>query len=214
MKQLKSLKSEYGELSIETSINMTVVFLVLLLLMVMSHIMYEQTRLNAIAQDAAERAGIIYSVAGKDMVMGKVNPDSFKDTSPYWRLFDNNKSSRINTVKNYILMKLNAYKINENRYTADDITIKYKDYFVYKRITVAIDTEYKVPFGGILNIFIPKDYPIHAYAEAAVNEQAEMIRNVDMVADIVGQLTEGTAVGDFLEKYQSKINEIASKISG
>lgn len=205
------LKKQDGAYSIETALVMIVVFMVILLLVVMSHIMYEQTRLNAIAQDAAERAGVIYSVAGKDMITARVDPNKFKDTTPYWRLIDFNQTSRKQTVENYVNMKLNAFKINPSGYT---VNVEYKNYFIYKRVEVTIKTDYKIPFGGFLKLLMGNSlsnrntYHIEATATASVNEQAEMIRNVDMVVDIASELGMDTS------KYQTKIQEIADKITG
>lgn len=208
---MRGLKRENGGYTIETAVMMTIVFMVILLLITMIYIMYEQTRLNALAEDAAERAGVVYSVAGKDMIMGKIDPANYKDTSPYWRLVDFDQTNRKKAVQNYVLLKLNAYKLNENKYSESNVEVNYKNYFVYKRVEVKlVGIKFKVPFGGFLSLFIKTEYPIEASAEAAVTEQAEMIRNIDMVVDILAEM----GLDGMMSKYSEKIEAIRNKISG
>lgn len=216
--KISFLKQNRGSYSIETAIIMTIVFMIVLFLIAVNLILYEQARVNAIAESAANRAALVYSVNGKNMETGAVDPEKFLEKSPYWRLFDLGQSgTRVTNTKNYINNKINKNVISDadgsgsGRYS---ITVKYQNYFIYKRVRVEISTKFKVPFGGFVGLFIPQlknGYPIKAEAEAAINDQTEMIRTVDMVSDILGQFP---TVQNFTDKYSNGIANIKNKISG
>ena len=56
-----------------------------------------------------------------------------------------------------------------------------------------------------------KGYVIKGEAVAAVNDQAEMIRTVDMVNDILMQFP---SVNNFVNKYKRGIDNVVGKING
>lgn len=222
MKKLTAhIKKENGTYSIEAALIMLVVFFVLFFLITLSLILYEQTRVNAVAQGVAQRAALTYSVNGKDMATGKVDPTKFKEKSPYWRLLDiGTNDKKVLDVKNYAQVKLSKYAINQSEYKVD---VTYDNYYIYKRVNVNIIGYYKVPFNGFLStvidagktddndkIFTSKGYKIEANAKGAINDQAEMVRTVDMIADILNQFE---TIHEFKEKYVSGINNIASSLS-
>ena len=62
-------KNEKGAMTIEASIVFTTVLLVVLMLITITHILYEQVRINALAQSAAERGAAVYAVATQDTVL-------------------------------------------------------------------------------------------------------------------------------------------------
>lgn len=198
---------EKAAYSIETAIVMTVTFTVLIFLIFMTYVMYEQVRLNAIAQDAAERGAIIYAVQNKEMITGRMNSDVFSDQNPYWRIVDVDSSARKDRITEYVWLKLNAYKLDKEQYPKDKIKVEIKNYFIYKRVCVGIDVDYKVPFGGILSFFIKNPYPVHAYAEANVSEPAEFIRTIDLGSDIINGVG-GKKVDGYKGAIQKAINWI------
>lgn len=222
MNKLKKIaQKEIGAYSIEAAIIMIVVFLVIFFLISLGLILYEQARVSAAAQGAAERAGITYSVNGKDLATGKVDPSKFMKQSPYWRLMDFGTSGdKASDVKKYAENKLKKYSINKNDYKVE---VTYDNYIIYKRVHVKVYGYFKVPFNGFLSsiidagktkdkdkIFTSKGYYIESYATATINDQAEMIRTTDMVRDILKQFG---GVQEFSKKYKDKIAKITDKIN-
>ncbi|MBQ7264492.1 MAG: hypothetical protein IJS61_00150 [Firmicutes bacterium] len=203
------IKKEQASYSLETAIVMIVVFTVVIFLTFMTYVMYEQVRLNAIAQDTAERGGMIYAVKDKEMYTGRIGSEEFNAQNPYWRIYDANGKDRIDKIRTYAIEKLNKYKIEKEEYSSSAVSVKPINYFVYKRIIVDINVEYNVPFGGILNIFMKSKYPIHAHAEANVSEPAEFVRTIDLGRDIIDAFLGAEKV----EKYRGAIQKALNWIN-
>ena len=172
-------KNEKGAMTIEASIVFTTVLLVVLMLITITHILYEQVRINALAQSAAERGAAVYAVATQDMKYGIIGNEYYTDENVYWRLFNSGKQSRIKRVEDFALKGLNQYKADNTKYDNSAVNVTLKDYYIYKRIEVEINIKYKAPFGSFLKLFMEYPYPIHAKGVAAVSEPAEMIRTED-----------------------------------
>lgn len=217
---IRIMKEQKGAYTIETAIVFTVAFSIIMFLISMTFIMYEQVRLNSIAQDAAERGAIIYSVESKEMFTGRMDAnDQYGGQTPYWRIMDigNNTEERTKKIKAYTKSKINSkFRIDgtsDGDYGDNAIDVGVKNYFIYKRIYVKINVEYKVPFGGLLNIFaVGQDqkfspYKITAYAEANVSEPAEFIRTMDLGSDLIENFTDG-ADNKFIQAIQKAINWI------
>lgn len=204
-------KKENGAITIEASVVFFTVLLIVLMLINITHILYEQVRINALAQSAAERGAAIYAVAGKDMYTGRIGPDYYTNENVYWRLFNTGKQSRLNRVEDYVKKGLNRYKADAGKYDANAVKVTMQDYYIYKRINVDINVEYKAPFGAFMGLFMEYPYPIHAKGTAAVGEPAEMIRTIDFGYDIIMENeTARAAIG----KYQEAIGKLSKKISG
>ncbi len=209
----KRFKSQRGSYTLEAAIAFSVVFFVMLLLIYLSYVLYEQVRINAIALETAERGAIVFPVEEKDMFIGRIGADAFRTNNVYWRViqnFNTGDSERKQKVKEYALMKLNANTANGSAYSEDAVQIQFENFIFYKKIIVNIEVEYEVPFGGIFKYFgIKSPYPIHGYAEAAVNEPAEFIRNIDLAADFVKQFPPASA---FESKYREGLEKLKNLI--
>lgn len=217
---IRMMKEQKGAYTIETAIVFTVAFSIIMFLISMTFIMYEQVRLNSIAQDAAERGAIIYSVKSKEMFTGRMDAnDQYGGQTPYWRIMDigGNTEERTKKIKAYTKLKINSKKIrvdgsSDADYSDNAVDVGVKNYFIYKRIYVKINVEYKVPFGGLLNIFaVGQDqkfspYKITAYAEANVSEPAEFIRTMDLGSDLIENFTGDGAGNKFVQTIQKAIN--------
>ena len=209
---LKKLKESKGFVALETSIVFFVSFLVVLMLFSMVHIMYEQVRLNSLARDAASRGAVIYSVLSKDMDTGRIGNEVYETGNVYWRLFNSGKAERTARINDYLERKLNKNIASTEKYSDDVINVTVKDYYIYKRIRVDIETQYKAPLGSVMRLFgLDYPYTIRASAEAAVSEPAEMIRNVDFVVDV---LEKSKAVRNFEEKWSKGIDKLTELING
>lgn len=198
-------------MTIEASIVFFTVLLVVLMLTNITHILYEQVRINALAQSAAERGAAIYAVEGKDMYTGRIAPDYYTDENVYWRLFDAGKASRMQRVEEYALAGLNRYRPDRSQYGGGAVRVSLRDYYIYKRIEVEINVEYKAPFGAFMSVFMEYPYPIHAKGVAAVAEPAEMIRTIDFGYDII---MENETAAKAVNNYQDELNKLAQRING
>ena len=132
------IKNKNGAYTIETAVIMTVVFLVVFFLIAVDYILYEQVRVNAIAESTAERAAIVYSVYGKDMETGAVNPKNFMERTPYWRLMDFSMNDRISKAGEFANKKLDKYDLSVDSKDSDNVKVEFQNFFIYKRVKVTV----------------------------------------------------------------------------
>ena len=198
-------------MTIEASVVFFTVLLIVLMLTSIMHILYEQVRINALAQAAAERGAAIYAVASKDMETGAITSAYHQDENVYWRLINAGNAGRMDRVVEYVEERLNHKKADKNGYDADTIKVTLDNYYIYKRINVEIDVKYHAPFGAFLGMFMEYPYPIHAKGTAAVAEPAEMIRTIDFGYDIIME-SEGAA--NAINKYREALNKLTDMING
>ena len=168
-------------------------------------------RINALAQSAAERGAAIYAVESKDMYTGRIGPDYYTDENVYWRLFDSGKASRMKRVEDYAMAGLNRYRPDRRKYSGNAVRVSLRDYYIYKRIEVEINVEYKAPFGAFMSAFMEYPYPIHAKGIASVAEPAEMIRTIDFGYDII---MENETAANAVNKYREELTKLTQKING
>lgn len=177
--------------------------LIIILLINIVQVMYEQVRLNSILQSSVERGALYYNLKDRDILTGKPQKEVYGDYFLYWRLVDFDKTEKIEDIKKSIMLYINNNKISSHKYNYKDIEVGIKDYFVYKRIYAAINVEYPVVFG------VP--YNIKAYAEATVSDNAEFIRNMDFTEDLLSQAEQ---IEEIKEKYGEGIQKLKKAIKG
>jgi hypothetical protein len=222
-------KNIKGSLTIEAAVIVPTVLLCLIALIYICLIMYQQVYLQSVANTAAERGASAWSNPSKDMFIGQIKAEDFKNVSLYWRLAEvlpigNASKAKKSKVEEYVRYSLKKYSLfgkgpdnkevinsGESKLTA---TCDVDDCIIYKKVLVSVTEEYSIPLGGsLLKAFGFNDkFTLKAEAQAVVNEPAEFIRNTDFVVDTIRELD--TKGGGTLTETWNKINGTFSKLSG
>lgn len=200
---LTIIKQNKGSYSIEASIVTFVVMVVIIILINISSIMYEEVRLNSILQNAVQRGALYYYLEDKDPLIGKPQGETYGDNFIYRRIIDFNKEEKLNTIKKNIMLYINKNKISSHKYTSEDIEVGMEDYFMYKKIYAVITADYTTIFNSKIKI--------KASAKAMVNDNVEFIRNIDFAADL---LNESEHFSEIKEKYSEGIQKLKEAIEG
>lgn len=217
------LKSKKGSMTVEASLIFPIIFLAVIALIYITVFLYEQAYVKSIADRAAQRGAAIWKNPKSDMYLSLVELDDFKENDPYWRLVDLNKDTKEDKIEAYIEGSLSQYSILQSRdkkgamNTTDiEVSAKVKNYIVYKKLTVNVKKNFKLPIGNALSIFgIDNTVEISAKSEALINEPAEFIRSTDLAIDVGKRID--SATGNNVQKIMDKVNGflkgIGSKIS-
>lgn len=180
-------KNEKASVTLEATIVMMVVIYVVVIMIYTTFILYQQVRIQAIANTAVERGAAIYSNSARDMYTGVIDPSEYRNLNPYWRIIEGRgtKAEKERKIEDYVLSDINGKNILKSR---DNVKAEAKivDYIIYKKITLDVTAQYVVPVGGFMEwVGVPNPYPINVHVESVVQDSAEMVRNADLAIDMV-----------------------------
>lgn len=182
----------------EAAIVMPVVIFSLIAIFYMSMLLYQQVYIQRIADEAAERGSAL-------------NYD-FTEEGLYSELYDTNSKNKTERVYKYI--DSNLYTKNLMIAVEHKTDVEIKDYIVYKKIVVKIESTYNIPAGRILSIFgIGDSITLKAQSESVVDNPVQLIRNTDLIIDIISELEEKYPwIRDVSEKIGGTFSEIKNSI--
>ncbi|AEV68358.1 TadE/TadG family type IV pilus assembly protein [Acetivibrio clariflavus] len=213
-----NLKSKKGSTTVEAALIIPIIFLSIITLIYVSIFLYEQAYIKSLADRAAERGAAIWKNPESDMYISLVKLEHFKDNDPYWKVIDYKEKSKKEKVENYIKNSLKQYSILQSgdkkvpmNTTDIQFDVEVKNYLVYKKLTVTVKKNFKLPIGNILSIFgIGNTVSIQAKSEALINDPSEFIRNTDFAIDMGKRIDNLT--GNNFEKIKDKVNNFLDGI--
>lgn len=153
----------------------TLVFLLVVVLVYTFIIMYQYIYLQSVASETANR-GAAYYVKQFDFYSQWP-----KDKNPYWRIIDTNSSGKISKLQDFTLEGLNSSIFPSVR----TVKIENTNSFFSRQVKVSIQEEYSHPVGNLLKSFgLSPTIVLSAGTSSPLEDNAEFIRNLDMVMDI------------------------------
>lgn len=216
------IKNENGMVIVEAAIVFPVMFFVLLFIIFIGNMYYEQAKVDKIVLTYATKGAqyvadpSLYSMDHGGDVPMNVNG---LDIEPYRYIIGSISNGTVKDIET----KLSEQVTNEinnggliffsngktNVVGSDNESIAtFKNYVVYSTFVVQVNYEVKFPirFLGAENATIAK---LSSRAEVAVNDAPEFIRNVDMVVDLL----DGTKTAENIKSIFDKINEFIDKFT-
>ncbi len=216
------MKNENGMVIVEAAIVFPVVFFVLLFIIFIGNMYYEQAKVDRIVLTYANKgAQYVADPSLYDMDHGGSVPSTVNDLDiePYRYIIGSISNGSVSAIEN-VLSEQVKNEINRgglvlfsngktNVIGSDNSKIAtFKNYVVYSTFVVQVNYEVKFPirFFGEANPTIAR---LSSRAEVAVNDAPEFIRNVDMVVDLL----DGTKTAESVNSIFSKINEFIKKFT-
>lgn len=218
------IKNENGMVIVEAAIVFPVMFFVLLFIIFIGNMYYEQAKVDNIVLTYATKGAqyvadpSLYSMDHGGNVPTNVNG---LDIEPYRYLIGSVSNGTVTDIENKLSEQVKKEVNNggliffsngkTNVIGSDNEKIAtFKSYVVYATFVVQVNYEVKFPirFLGAQNATIAK---LSSRAEVAVNDAPEFIRNVDMVVDMLeGTKIEATITSAF-DKIKTFIDKFTKK---
>ena len=197
----KRLKSQKGAVPIvEAAFVYPIVIFVVIILFYFGNLLYQQSKMDAIAVRGAEYLAAIYT---NPILMEKNIPTDCTQVSikPYRYLIGNSEAEA--KAKKYIQSLMN--KTGSGFFSGMDMNgrvkmCKIKNYVVYQKACVQIDYSIKLlpmKFFDGLEIFQCSNG-----TTTAATDSAEFIRNVDMVMDYSEEFGVSQKINQFVGKFR------------
>ncbi|MBP3922294.1 MAG: pilus assembly protein [Ruminiclostridium sp.] len=220
----EKLNNEDGLVLVEAAIVFPIMFFVLLFILFMGNIYYEQARIDDITLKYAVK-GAQYIADPQLMDMAddgsvKVKSDDV-DVQPYRYLFGPLGGGIITSVEDTIstevknemtksgLKLLGGSEVNVIG-TDNSKVAKFNSYVVYSTFIVQVNYQVKLPIR-LLGGALPTVATLSSRAEVSVNDSPEFIRNVDMVVDLLDGSKAAENIKGFFDKINGFITGFANK---
>lgn len=189
-----------GSFTVEASIVFSLVFLLMVVLVYCFIIMYQYISLQSAASEASNRGAAYY------VKQFKSNSQWPPQTNLYWRIFDSDTAVKKSSIETYTLTGLEPSIINSGKTAKIDTHYS----LLINQLKVGIEENYPLPAGKLLAIFgISPQLAIRAEISTPLEDNAEFVRNLDMVIDIKNCMvnSDNKWIGT-----GSEVNEIIGKL--
>lgn len=219
----KQLKKEKGVLVVESAIVFPVMFFVLLFIIYIGNLFYEQARIDDIVMRYAVKGAqcvadpFLYDMEATSAVPHDV---SALRLEPYRYILGGFADGSISQVEKKVSQevrnevnksKIVFFKNMNARYTGteNDDTAYFNNWVIYSTFIVQVNYEVKIPidFLGYEGLSLVK---MSSRAEVPINDTDEFIRNIDMAVDLIKETKVGEAVTAAFDKVKSFIEKFAN----
>ena len=171
----KGCFNKRGSFTVEAAIIFSVVFLLLVVLVYLFIVMYQYINLQSVASETANRGSAYYV---KQFENYSYWP---KEENPYWRFIDTKSFDKKSKLQDFALKNLFP-TIFPSNITVD---INNKRVYLSSQLVVCINDNYKLPAGNLLELFgFPQTFELSSQISSPLEDNAEFVRNLDMVVDI------------------------------
>lgn len=216
---IKRIKDENGLVIVEATIVFPVMFFVLLFIIFIGNMYYEQARVdNIVLSYAVKGAEYCADPYQYDIENGDGIPTEVKDvkTEPYRYILGGAFEGSISKIEDKISAEVKE-EINEGRLiffsnskanvvgTDNEKIGTFKSYIVYSSFVVQVNYEIKFPirFIGKNDATIAK---LSSRAQVSVSDAPEFINNVDMAVDLL----DGNSTVETIKGIFDKVNDFIS----
>jgi hypothetical protein len=231
-------KSQKGSFTIEATLVVSLTMFVILALIFISMLIFQQIYIQNLCDKVAKSAGETWHIFPEpkdemskeeyneylsNVFKGVADKDNILKSGLYWNIIDFKKEAKITRLKEYIAYE--ADKINIFKYKSEDknkdfdtsIKVEVKSNFVLsKTLYVSIHKKYPNPFKKVINFFGLDGYiHIRAKSKALIIDNDEIIRNTDFVVDTLYEIDRNFAGGkgsSFIEEGKKRIDKYFSQM--
>lgn len=182
MKREKFLKNEKGAVEVvEAALVFPIVIFVVILLIFLGNLLYQQAKMDAIAVRGAEYLAAIYT--NPILAEGEIPTDSTSvNTKPYrYLLGDSEAEIQAKEFMTQLMNKTGTGLFSGMEMSGTIKKCKINNYVVYQ--TASVEIEYSIKLLPIKLFDGPTLFKCSNATVSAATDSAEFIRNVDMILD-------------------------------
>lgn len=221
----KRLNKNTGSMTVEASLIFPIIILVIVAVIYICILLYQQAYLQAIANHVAERGAACWGNISKmeiDDNGHRLKTGELKDSRELLKadLYWSNKEEKIEKLKKYTIHQIkknNILSSEISNYNANDISdtkgkvdIWINDYIAYKELNIVIEDSYKIPLGDSLRVFgLDNRYNMHVHSKSSINDPMEFIRNTDF---IIHTLNEYEGTSELINKFKMTLGKVEENI--
>ena len=221
----EKLKNNQGALIVEAAVVFPVTFFILLFIIFIGNLYYEQARVDDIVMRYAIRGAqcvadpFLDSMYKSDGTSVPTDPGELK-LEPYRYIFGFGQNSSISQVETYLTTKIKE-EINDNSLIFFDGTgakyvstengsiCEFKNNFLCSTFIVQVNYQVKIPIS-FMDMSKPILLRMTSRAEVPVSDTDEFVRNIDMAVDLIEDTKFGQSIAGIFEKVGGFIDKFAN----
>lgn len=222
----EKLKKERGAVIVEAAIVFPVMFFILLFIIFIGNLFYEQARVD----DIVMRYAIMGAQCSADPFLDDMynsdgtavpkNPSELK-LEPYRYVLGFSEGSSISEVENLLSRKIKEeinsggiifFDNSKAKYisTENGKICEFKNHFLYSTFVVQVTYEIKIPIS-YMDASSPTLLKMKSRAEVPVSDTDEFVRNIDMAVDLIEDTKLGQTISGIFDKVNKFIKSFANK---
>ena len=200
---MKKIKSQNGNVVIEASIVMTISVVMVVVLINLGFIIYQQSLINSVAQSTATNIANVYASNYRDPFYGYMDESEFYKTNLYryvGNIFTSNQDESATRKAEWsALYKLKKGSlINDDKIKVSADVVRKKGTLVQHQVVVTVESEYEIPLTAIWGGENKMKYKTVARADCV--DLIDYFNTVDTANEVVISQLDG-----FLEKFNKFI---------
>ncbi|MDI3477149.1 MAG: hypothetical protein PWQ59_674 [Thermoanaerobacterium sp.] len=199
MKPLKNNTCNKGSLSVEASLVFPIVIFVMIAVIYICLLLYQNVLLQVVVDKAVERAAANMNEMKivKSLDTGEIHSEDLKYLELYRRFFHTVQEE---VIKKYAQEELRKYNLLDT-YSPEEIKVKEVNYIIYKKLTVEIRAKYKIPVDNIKKMLgIDEGYTVKIMSSSSDKDPAELIRNTDFIMDFINERNVFKSIADIINR--------------
>lgn len=207
----KFKRGEKGELTIEASIVVVLVMLVVYLLFGIAFLFYQHFSIVEIANDTATRIARVYPILNAEPANTTIEKDDILSRKYYRYIFSNGDHETVNETKGDNLAKSLLNNITMLKKVDDpviDTDIRHDAYAV-RHVEVKVSATYRMPGNAIFKFFgLPETMTLSGVGRARCMDPIDYINSVDSIKHGIEKLEEGSTILNTYTNLVSFINKV------
>jgi len=177
---LQVLKSNRGSLTVEASLVFPIVVLAIAMVIFITFLMYQDTYTETSVNLATERSVNVSENINVEIATGRISAVNLEKSLYFNPLSEDKK----NIIEAYLYGKLNTFNILTPQSRTMEVTSV--DHLIYQTMEIKVTENYSLPAGRIFDLIGLNDGITRtAQAQVTINEPEEMIRNIDLIMQIL-----------------------------
>lgn len=178
----RNIRLEQGSATLEMAIIFPMVVFCLGAVLYLGLLLYQQVLIQSVADLAAARGALLWNESEEDFLTGRPKGGANTETRLYEGLWDESGQDKEENLKSMILEDVRRYSVLKGNLLSADVRLSGPPF--YRKLSIRILLEYKLP----LNLpVMDRFYYLTAQAERSLTEPVELIRNADLIGDIMGE---------------------------
>ena len=199
------IRDESGSLMLDGMIAMLITIMLLVFLMSLGFLFYQQWMVSNIANDTATRIAQSYVYPNTDPVIGYVNVDLMDNVSLFRYLGDDLEDKGEKYAAWSLGISSLAYPVSDPEIEVDVVS----DSLARRHVEVTVRAEYEIPLGGALQYFgLDKTMTYEATGYAVCMDLLDYINTVDTIKVLSEDTISGSKFMNATDSFLGMIDKL------